>query len=262
MKRFLLLVGISFFVAISASFAGEMVLKGTFQGENLYVKNPFAASGVGFCIYEVTVNGLTTTDEINSSAFEVDLSVYNFAIGDIVSVSIRYKEDCLPKVLNPEVLYSRSTFNVESMKVQDGKLIWTTLNEAGKLPYIVEQFRWNKWVKVGEVEGEGTAGKHTYSTTVRLNSGENRFRIKQVDYKNKSRYSNEITTVSNTEEVTFTPERVDDIINFSAPTMFEIYDEYGGIVFKGYGESVNVGGLQKGKYYINYDNKMERFTKK
>ena len=45
--------------------AGEIVLKGTFQGENLYVKNPFAASGVGFCVYEVTVNGLTFTEEIN-----------------------------------------------------------------------------------------------------------------------------------------------------------------------------------------------------
>ncbi|HHU01352.1 MAG TPA: hypothetical protein GXZ84_09100, partial [Bacteroidales bacterium] len=39
---------------------GEQIeLRGTYQGENLYVKNPFAASGVGFCVYEVTVNGIT-----------------------------------------------------------------------------------------------------------------------------------------------------------------------------------------------------------
>jgi hypothetical protein len=44
--------------------------------------------------------------------------------------------------------------------------------------------------------------------------------------------------------------------------MYEIYDEYGGIVFKGYGKTVKTAGLQKGRYYINYDNKMERFTKK
>ena len=63
-------------------------------------------------------------------------------------------------------------------------------------------------------------------------------------------------------EVTFSPARVDDVINFSAPTMYEIYDEYGGIVFKGYGDNVKVGGLEKGKYYINYDTKMDRFIKK
>ena len=99
MKRviFSLITGI---LCITSVFAGEIVLKGTFQGENLFVKNPFAPSGVGFCIYEVAVNGLTTTDEINSSAFEVDLGVYEFAIGDKISVTIKYKNDCLPKILN------------------------------------------------------------------------------------------------------------------------------------------------------------------
>ena len=55
---------------------------------------------------------------------------------------------------------------------------------------------------------------------------------------------------------------MDDKITFSSPTLYEIYDEYGGIVFKGYGSEVNVAGIEKGRYYINYDNKMERFTKK
>ena len=45
--------------------AGQIEFRGTYQGENLYVKNPFAATGVGFCVYEVTVNGMTSTDEIN-----------------------------------------------------------------------------------------------------------------------------------------------------------------------------------------------------
>jgi hypothetical protein len=249
-------------VLLSPSFAGEMVLKGTYQGENLYVKNPFASSGVGFCIYEVTVNGLTTTDEINSSAFEVDLSVYGFSVGQEVVIAIRYKEDCLPKVLNPEVIFARPTFVVQTMKVEGDKLVWTTQSESGSLPFVVEQFRWNKWIKVGQVEGAGKAGANSYDATVRLHSGENRFRVKQTDYKNKSRYSTEFTFKSNVSEVVFSPERADDVITFSSPTMYEIYDEFGGIVFKGYGALVKVTGLQKGRYYLNYDNKMGRFTKK
>lgn len=249
-------------VSLSTAFAGEMVLKGTFQGENLYVKNPFAASGVGFCIYEVTVNGQTTTDEINSSAFEIDLSVFEFAIGEPVAIGIKYKEDCAPKVLNPEVLNARATFEVVKINIAGDKINWTAKNEAGALPYVVEQFRWNKWVRVGEVEGNGLTAESSYEAPVRLHSGMNKFRLKQIDYRKKPRYSEELTFICTKEEVSFSPRRVDDVLVFTAPTLYEIYDEYGGIVFKGYAKEVKVTSLEEGKYYINYDNKMEQFVKK
>jgi len=261
MKKFTFLF---LFVAISFIYvsAGNIVLKGTFQGENLYIKNPFAPSGVGYCIYEVTVNGMTTTDEINSSAFEVDLSVYGLTKGEELTVNIKYKEGCKPKVLNPEVLKAVATYEISNIKINGNEIDWSTSNESGPLPFVIEQYRWNKWVKVGEVKGTGKQSSNKYKAPVRLHSGENRFRIKQVDYLKKPRYSEELTTISTKPEVTFSPSRVDDVITFSAPTMYEIYDAYGGIVFKGYGESIKVGGLKGGKYYINYDNKMERFTKK
>nr|WP_321450242.1 hypothetical protein [uncultured Carboxylicivirga sp.] len=261
MKK-ILLACLATVVSLSSVLAGEMVLRGTFQGENLYVKNPFAASGVGFCVYEVTVNGQTTTDEINSSAFEVNLMVYDFNIGQSVAVGIKYKEDCAPKVLNPEVLNARTTFEITDIKVTDGKIAWSTKNEAGVLPYVIEQYRWNKWVKVGEVNGKGTASENSYEADVRQHTGENKFRLKQVDYRKKPRYSDEVIFVSSKAEVTFGPRKVEDVLTFSAPTLYEIYDEYGGIVFKGYSDEVKVASLEKGKYYINFDNKMEEFTKK
>ncbi|MFB0961855.1 MAG: hypothetical protein QMB20_11690, partial [Flavobacteriales bacterium] len=80
---FILLFGVN-----SALSAGVFVLEGVYQGRDLYVQNPFSEEGVGFCIYEVTVNGIVTSDEINSSAFAVDLSMYEFINGDdIVTVS-------------------------------------------------------------------------------------------------------------------------------------------------------------------------------
>lgn len=240
----------------------EIVLTGTFQGDNLFVKNPFAPSGVGFCVYEVTVNGLTSIDEINSSAFEVDLSVYGFQIGEAISVSIKYKEGCQPIVLNSEVLNARSSFVITKLEVDNDKIKWITTKESGSLPYIVEQFRWNKWIEVGKVSGKGKTDENAYQTSVRLHSGENRFRIKQTDYRGKPRYSEDVVAISSKPEVSFSPNRVNDIINFSASTMYEIYDEYGGIIFKGYGESIKVSGLQKGKYYLNMDNKLAQFTKK
>jgi hypothetical protein len=246
----------------TSSFSQDIVLNGTFQGDNLFVKNPFAPSGVGFCVYEVDVNGQTTTDEINSSAFEIDLSVYGFQVGEGITVSIKYKENCLPIILNPEVINARSTYELTKLDIKDSKIYWSTIKEAGNLPFIVEQFRWNKWIEVGRVMGKGNSSETQYEAPIRLHSGENRLRIKQTDYRGKPRYSDEITFLSSKPEVTFSPLRVNDIINFSTPTMYEIYDEYGGIVFKGYGDTVKVGSIQKGKYYLNFDNRLVVFTKK
>lgn len=242
--------------------ADEIVLEGTFQGDNLFVKNPFAPSGVGFCVYEVTVNGLTTTDEINSSAFEVDLSLYGFQTGEALTVEIKYKEGCKPMVLNPEVIKPRATFETVSIEVKNDAINWQTTKEAGSLNFEIEQFRWNKWITIGSIKGSGKVEGGIYTTPVRIHSGQNRFRVKQTDYRGKPKYSQETTITSPKPAVTFTPSRVDEILTFSAPTMYEIYDVYGGIIFKGYGKEVKVSGLQKGKYYLNMDNKLTTFTKK
>jgi hypothetical protein len=44
--------------------------------------------------------------------------------------------------------------------------------------------------------------------------------------------------------------------------MFEIYDQYGNVVKRGYSKSVDVSNLPKGSYYLNFDNTMAEFTKK
>jgi hypothetical protein len=74
-----------------------------------------------------------------------------FGVGDKVEIKLFHKEDCKPKILNPEVLKPKSTFEVVSMTADlDGTIKWTTKSETGKLAFAIEQFRWNKWVKVGE----------------------------------------------------------------------------------------------------------------
>jgi len=247
-----------------STFAQELKLEGIYQGENLFVMNPFASTGVGFCIFEVSVNGQITTDEINSSAFEVDLTVFDLQKGERIEIKIKHKDDCKPKVLNEDVLKPRSTFTVTSINVdKDGTLKWTTIEENGKLPFVAEQYRWKKWVRVGEIEGKGTQGPNDYSMKVKFHSGTNRFRVKQVDYKRKPRYSLEATIRTLLAPVTHSPKKkVDDEISFTDETMYEIYDYFGNIVLKGYGKNVDVSSLKKGQYFLNYDNIMEKFTKK
>jgi hypothetical protein len=239
------------------SMAGTILLEGNYHGRNIYVQNPFASEGVGFCTFEVKVNGKTTTDEINSSAFEIDLSFFQLTLGSPVEIRISHKDDCKPRVVNPEVLKPMSTYDVASMGIsKSGLLEMTTTNETGKLPYVIEQFRWNKWVEVGEFEGKGNPEKNTYEiqlTTV--HTGANRFRVKQVDQRGKPRYSVETKLNSTIPETTFTPgdgKKVEDAINFSDITLYEIYNGYGNIVSKGVSKRVDVSKLEKGVYYLNY----------
>ncbi|MFH1004291.1 MAG: hypothetical protein V1781_02170 [Bacteroidota bacterium] len=263
MKKNILLFAGLLFISI-VSFAGNIILEGNYQGKNLYVQNPFAGTGVGFCVQKVEVNGQITTDEINSSAFEIDFMNYQFKIGDKISVKITHKDDCKPKVLNPEVLKPKSTFEIISMKLDnEGILNWNTKNETGKLPFVIEQYRWNKWVKVGEIEGKGIGDNNEYIFKITtLHFGENQIRIKQVDYTSQPRYSKPVKFLSTISEVTFTPVKVSKEITFSTETLYEIYDQYGNIVRKGFGKIVDCGTFIKGVYYLNYDNKTAEFIKK
>lgn len=252
-------------VLAAPSFAGTIVLEGHYQGKNLFIQNPFSEAGVGFCVFEVTVNDQIAPDEINSSAFELDLNNFGLKPGDAVVVKVRHKDGCTPVILNPEVLKPKSTFDILNQNIgTDGVYHWTATNETGELPYIVEQKRWNKWVKVGEVMGSGRPGEHAYEFKVTPHQGENTFRVKQVDLTRRARFSADVKyTDPSVLPVTWGPVKPKEEIVFSANTLYEIYDQYGNIVKRGYASRIDISTLKKDLYYLNYDNKTgETFLKR
>lgn len=118
----------------------------------------------------------------SSSAFEIDFSLFDINIGDPVLIVIEQNEGCHTKRLNPEVLLPISTFEVSVINItESGKLTWTTTDEQGKLPFI-EQFRWNKWVNAGVVDGKGSTGPNNYEYEIIPHSGENKVRVVQIDH--------------------------------------------------------------------------------
>ena len=135
----------SLFILVNCSMleAGEINIEGNFMGKNIFVANPYKSSNnVGFCVTEVFVNGKLTTDEIQQSSFEIDLLSLQLVVGQKVSIKIKHNDGCKPRVVNPEDLKPRATFEVipGSMKIsKDGMFTWSTKNETGKLSFIVEQ---------------------------------------------------------------------------------------------------------------------------
>lgn len=261
-KSLRLILSAATLLASGYVFAGEITVEGAYYGKNVFVQNPYSGS-TGFCVTEVTVNGKVTTDEIQQSSFEVDLSALQLVVGQKVTIKIKHKDGCKPKVVNTEDLKPRATFEVVagSMKVsKDGKFSFTTQGESGKLPFIVEHYRWNKWVKVAEVQGIGTPEQHYYEVKYTGFSGENKIRVKQVDVTG-AKVSTPIKYRSMSPVVTFKQEK-DGNITFTSETKYEVFDKFGNVVLQGFGSSADVSGLKKGVYYINYDNKTgDTFTK-
>ncbi len=239
----------------------KLVIDGVYQLKNLYVQNYYSGS-VGFCAVEVKVNGNITTDEINSSAFEIDLTALNLNYGEKILVEIYHKKDCTPKILNIEDVRPMPTFVILAAHgSSDGLITWITEDENGPLPYIIEQFKWNKWIPVGEVIGKGTPERHTYTFKAFLTSGENKFRIKQVGFNNTVRYSNDIIIKSSKSKPNFVMSRDKKEIQFSDETMFEIYDVYGNIIKRGFGINVDISNIPKGTYYLCYDKDVAEFKR-
>jgi len=267
MKQIQLILLCSFALLLSFSSSAVLSIEGSYQGKNLYVQNPEDGDGFGFCATKVTVNGDILPGGTAISAFEIDFSLFNIEIGEPVFIVIEHNDGCKPKILNPEVLLPRSTFNTVDIQIQNsGMLTWKTTNEQGKLPFIIEQYRWNKWVKIGEVQGKGTPGTNSYEFLVAPHSGENTVRVVQIDHSGAKRNSKDVKFHSSVPAVVKNPVKVKDEINFTASgkpieTKYEIYDAYGNIVKKGIGSSVPCSNLLKGAYYINFDNKTEKFFK-
>lgn len=243
--------------------AGSLVLEGRYQQRNVFVVNSVSEDGVGFCVYEVTVNGQVTSDEVNSQAFEIDLSILGLKVGDPVTCVIKHKDGCSPKILNPGALEPSPTFDIKKININgQGLLIWESTGEMGKLPYTVQQFKWNKWVNVGEVMGNGTSTKNTYSFQASLVSGQNRFRVVQKSYEGDLRKSPECEVNNPITPITFSYNKKTKTINFSASTSYELYNSFGQIIKRGVGSTVDASTFDKGEYHISYDNKTEKFLKK
>ena len=240
-------------VSLSNLRAEIVLLNGVYNGKDLYLKNTVTSTGMGYCIFEVIVNGVTTTDELSMPVFAVHLLSLNLQQNQQLEIVIRCKEDCGVKVLNPEVILPTSNFSIKAIQInKSGHLEWATANETGKIPFEVEQFKWNRWVPVAEVLGHGQKEHNAYAVNLELHTGINTFRVMQQDAKGK-KYSNIITVEGGKNPAIIKSTKVDKTLEFSYDTAYEILSEFGEVIKKGHGSMVDVSKFYKGTYYVCFD---------
>ena len=258
---------ITFIVFINLPFlkAQEIILKGTYQGKNLYVLNPAVdLSKSIYCVDAVYVNDILTEDEINSNSFEIDFPNLKIAEGQPIIVRILYKADCKPEIVNPNILESSTIFTFTPPKIEKktSRLIWSINGNIDINPFIIEQFRWGKWITAGEVQTKDSVSFNNYFFEPKFNTKQNIFRIRHIDKSGNERISKECKYFVKDEELYLLSNRVSDWLYFSSETLYELYDDKGNFILDGYGKEVNVSDIEKGKYWVNYDNRTEVISKK
>jgi len=239
----------------SYSQTNVLVLDGNYTGKNIYIQNPFNESGDGFCTVEVKVNGIKMLQSTNSSAYVIPLDSFNFKLNDSIRIEIFHQNNCSPRVLQPELINPLPTFVVTAIDVDSTDILsWTTKNETGKLLYTIEQFIWNKWIVVGEMGGLGNSFENKYEFKLTPHSGTNKIRVKQSGAGGKTEVSKAVVFESKLPVVKIKSYSVKDKLEFTSLTRYEVYDEPGNMVKKGYGREVNCENLKNGTYYVNFDN--------
>ncbi|MGK7394282.1 MAG: T9SS type A sorting domain-containing protein [Candidatus Cyclobacteriaceae bacterium M3_2C_046] len=241
--------------------AQEIMLTGIYQGKNLYIQNPLSEDKINFCTRNVFVNGHQVIDHPKTSAFEVNLSAFN--VNDTVNIRIEHHPNCAPKVINPQVIRAKSQFQFLSVQAENNLLRWFTKGENSPGYFMIEEYLEDKWIIVKSVNAIGSSENHQYKLQLDPGQGLSKFRIKYMPQDGNSFYS-QIVEINLNEEspVTFYPTRVTDKITLSRETDYEVLDSSGNSIVKGSGSEINLEELTTGLYYLNIENKTEKFFKK
>jgi len=235
-------------------------MTGEYQGRNVYVQNPLSNDKINFCTSEVYLNEQLIHTSPKTSAFEIDLS--HLSVGGPVFIKIVHKEGCAPKVINPQVIRSKSKFQFLNVNADALSIHWSTVGELPYGKYFLEHFRNRKWINIETTTGKGSFEANQYDITPEHHTGDNKYRIKYVQNNGKIFFSQVFDYFNDVEPISFFPTMVVDKITLSRAGDYAVVDSYGNQITKGKGKEIELINLKAGLYFLYVDNREEKFVKK
>lgn len=172
------------------SFGAETSLSGTYQGENIFVQNPFLLNTEEYCTNEVYVNGELVISQPKASAFEIDLS--SFPMNSHIEIRIVYKDGCGPRIINPQVLQFDSGFKFLICQATASELKWITEKESSSGIYTIERLDDGRWHPIAEIGSKNNSLNNFYKLPADHKAGVNIYRIKFTQAEGATLYSKEI----------------------------------------------------------------------
>jgi hypothetical protein len=152
------------------------------------------------------------------------------------------------------------TFNFTTIDLDtSGSLNFQTVHENKRELLYVEQYMWDNWKVVGEMESDGL-DTNNYSFKVEtLHSGLNRFRIRKESSRSLNKYSESVSYKSKVDKVYHF--KKGSKILLSKRVDYLLYDENGVLLEEETGSVINVAKLLNGKYTLCFDNTKVEFKK-
>lgn len=238
-------------------------LSGLYYNTNVYVYNPTLAAD-SFSIRSIIINKDTISNELNTNGIEINLSAYNLEEEDRVNIIIIYSGNYSPVVVNPQALMPPVKFRISKPRYnKDNQLQWRVNGIAADYPIIVEQYKWNSWRAVADIDPVDTVANNVYKITIKPHSGKNIYRIKTTNIKGEEVMSKELIFASSaSNKVYIQTKKITNEIALSIKTEYEIYDHDGNLLLSGFDRYINVSSLEKGKYLLFFDNQIQEFKKK
>lgn len=231
-----------------------MTMKGSYQGTNIYVTNPY--SNTGFCIDSVVVNDALFDGNYGSGALEIELNS-RYKTGDSLDIEIYHKPDCKPTILNVPSKVNQK-IAITNANISSDCVLTYEVQAEYLVNFKIEQYRWNKWINVPDLDTITSSGYFEFNLSQNLHSGENTFRVCAYDINGKKNCSNRLTFSSTTSKEKLQYIKEENRIVFTSPSRYELYDVYGNLVKIGNGTEVDLSSIKKGVYYLNFGNRNEK----
>lgn len=251
-----LVVWLTFYFNYAQTSPGkETNLAGVYQGETLFIQNPFNKEDMSFCVREILINEKSLAINYDLSALKIDFQGYDLFTPVKIKV-IHGDTMCAPVIINPEAVLFHTIFRFSTIQLTDSALVWSTKGERGKGSFEVEQLINGFWENQEVVEASGNYKGASYVHYPSLKEGANKYRIK-YHFPAGSRishlYSQELELEYYPEKVNFTPKSAKTHLYFSRASHFEIYDQNNTLVLEGQGKQVDLRTLRRGRYVIYFD---------
>ena len=241
--------------------AGEIVLFGEYQGKNVFVQNPYHRSASTFCTTSVFVNDRLVLDSPKVSAFKIDLSYLK--IKDLVVIRIEHLEGCRPTIINPQVLQPVEDFRFLGTEVDNNSIRWITAGEREEGIFEVEKRVGEEgWQVIHKTKTKRGLRDNLYAVSATHTKGQNQYRVKYEGESGSLLYSLEVYYTHTDSLITFQPQIVTSQITLSDSTGYQIVDFLGKVIKKGQGREILLLELKPGEYYLEIQDRREKFIKR
>ncbi|WMN11364.1 hypothetical protein QYS49_38125 [Marivirga salinae] len=258
MKKHLFLI---LLISLSYSLIGkDSYFRGFYQGENVFVRNPYLGQDSGFCIEKIYLNGKLVVESPTVSAYEVDLQ--NLEPETRVVIRIVHHDDCQPELINPEVIQGDLKFSWLKVYVDENQMIWITTKESKDGFYIVEKDTEDGWFPLDTVKTKGGIFINQHSIELDHIKGDNLYRVQYHEPDMEVKLSESFNFHSDKSEISHAINEDNWIIEFTEEVSYLLYNNNSRIIKRGKGVSCDIRKLPRGRYLIKYDGKEVYFEKK